>query len=58
MSFYRIQGNTQKLQAEKALQYYPCSFALAGANSNKSNYLVNIPCRFISDFFTDSPFLM
>jgi hypothetical protein len=40
MSFYKIQGNTQKIQAEKALQFYPTSFSLAGANSNKSNYLV------------------
>lgn len=38
---YKIQGNSIKLQGEKALNYYPCSIALAGASiGNKMNYLV------------------
>lgn len=34
--------NNVKLQAEKALKYYPCSIVSAGSAGNKSNYMVSL----------------
>ncbi len=40
LSFYKFQGNSQKLHSEKTLKSYPCSISLAGPHGNKFNYLI------------------